>query len=52
MFDFLKSVFDSDESTSNNNKLKKNGGRDHRHNTGNDRTPAQRAGDEKRKKSK
>jgi len=30
---------------------KKNGGHDHRSNTGKDRTPAQKEGDSKRKKS-
>lgn len=31
---------------------KKNGGHDHRSNTGNDRTPAQKRGDSERSKSK
>lgn len=52
-FDSLKDVFGSDDKDTSrgiisNGKQKKDGGHDHRYNTGNDRTPAQKEGDKKR----
>ncbi|WP_162997840.1 hypothetical protein [Rahnella sp. Larv3_ips] len=54
LFDALIKIIDSNEPSNlkgiiSTGKQRQDGGHDHRYNTGNDRTPAQRDGDKKRR---